>query len=284
MKRRVIILLAGVASLAWAAEAAAQPQPQPPQQRPAGVGQPAPGREHRADHPGQASGAHPPPPGQAGGQPRFDRTPRMPPSAAVSSPGAPPQVQHRPGDFAHRAPNLPPAGGPPQTVHPPGAGPHPAPQTIRPPGVAPPQAPGVRRPSGVPQLGDWNRALRGVDRDAAARAWREGHRDWDRQSPWRRDRDWWRGSAAFRLFLGPRLGFFFIPELGYVSAPPEFEHRAWRAGERLPRWFWRYVVEDYWTYGLPAPPYGCAWVWVGHDVALIELDDGYILDLVRNVW
>jgi Ni/Co efflux regulator RcnB len=43
-------------------------------------------------------------------------------------------------------------------------------------------------------------------------------------------------------------------------------------------------VRDFWRYGLPAPPNGCVWVWVGQDVALIDLDDGYILDIIPNVW
>jgi hypothetical protein len=35
---------------------------------------------------------------------------------------------------------------------------------------------------------------------------------------------------------------------------------------------------------LPPPPYGCVWVWLNGDVALIDRSDGYILDIARNVW
>ncbi|MDE2357572.1 MAG: RcnB family protein [Alphaproteobacteria bacterium] len=75
-----------------------------------------------------------------------------------------------------------------------------------------------------------------------------------------------------------------MPDFGYVAVPPQYQMRYWRAGDTLPVWFWRYVVRDYAAYGLPPPPDGCAWVWVDDDVALIDLDDGYILDIVHNLW
>ena len=145
-------------------------------------------------------------------------------------------------------------------------------------------APAMRPPRGTPQLGGWTRDLRGSDRDRAGRQWRQSHRDWDHSAPWRRNHDWWRRSSAFRLFLGPRIGYFFIPELGYYAVPSEYVHRYWHAGEYLPQWFWRFEVRDYWNYGLPEPPYGCIWVWVDNDIALIDASDGYILDIVHNVW
>jgi Ni/Co efflux regulator RcnB len=114
--------------------------------------------------------------------------------------------------------------------------------------------------------------------------WRQQNRGWDSGAVWRGNRDWWRGDRGFRLFSGLRAGFFFVPELGYVSAPREYWGRQWRAGGYLPRWFWRYEVRDYWRYGLPQPPYGCAWIWVNNDVALVDLSDGYILDIEYNIW
>lgn len=141
-----------------------------------------------------------------------------------------------------------------------------------------------RPPAGIPRLGDWNRNLQGADRDRARFEWRQRHNDWDRDAPWRRDRDWWRGNRAFRHFYGPRLGFFFVPAFGYVAVPPAYQYAYWIPGQYLPQWFWRYTVNDYWNYGLPAPPYGCAWVWVDNDIALIQLSDGYILDIVHNAW
>lgn len=130
----------------------------------------------------------------------------------------------------------------------------------------------------------WSRGLHGPDRDRAGRDWRDQHRNWDRNSPWRRDPNWWRHDRGFRRYLGPRLGFFFIPDLGYYAVPSMYEQRYWTVGEYLPNWFWRFEVRDYYRYGLATPPDGCAWVWVDDDVALIDLSDGYIIDIVHNLW
>ena len=173
-------------------------------------------------------------------------------------------------------------------------------RTTRPRDVAPrparPESPrpgngGGRRPPATserlqarPALGAWNRPASLAERNQAGQGWRQAHRGWDNQTVWRQNQNWWRSDRAFRLYSGVRAGFFFIPELGYVSAPPEYERHYWPAGDTLPRWFWRYTVGDYGRYGLPTPPYGCAWVWVDDDIALIDLSDGYILDVVRNVW
>jgi len=81
-----------------------------------------------------------------------------------------------------------------------------------------------------------------------------------------------------------RSGYFFFPSFGYVQVPSQYRTRNWAIGGFLPNWFWRYTVQDYWRYGLPAPPPGCAWVWLDHDIALIDLSDGYIIDMARNVW
>ncbi len=126
--------------------------------------------------------------------------------------------------------------------------------------------------------------MRGTARVQAGQQWRQAHAGWDQGAAWRRDRNWWRGNSAFRLFVGARSGFFFIPAIGYVSVPVAYRQHEWRPGEYLPRWFWRYEVRDYWSYGLPQPPYGCAWVWVNNDVVLIDTSDGYILDIDYNVW
>ena len=144
--------------------------------------------------------------------------------------------------------------------------------------------PNVHRQPAPPPLADWSRTVRGPDRDQAAQQWRQGHHDWDSRTPWRGNTDWWRGDSGFRLFSGARIGFFFIPEMGYVSVPQEYQHHYWRAGDTLPNWFWRYQVRDYDRYGLPQPPDGCVWVWLDGDVALMDTSDGYILDIVHNLW
>ena len=140
------------------------------------------------------------------------------------------------------------------------------------------------RPAKVQVLAGWSRPAAGPAQAQAGQQWRSAHTGWDSGARWRGDSNWWRGDAGFRLFRGVRVGFFFIPELGYVSAPAEYRDRHWNAGDQLPNWYWRYQVRDFWNYGLPQPPDGCAWVWVGNDVALIDASDGYILDIDHNAW
>jgi len=309
VKRNLLIAAAAACLVLPSAGFADQaPQNAPP-------GQPEqPGQQHpRRARPQQNSqapqtGQPTPRPGQPGLQGRPGRggaPPRTqpPPSAPVirqTAPGpqgpairrAPTERRTQPRTQAPPAVVAPPTGGQPyvRRPQPPAVTPTiPARPQARPGERAAPQMPGVRRPAlrpprGTPQLGGWTRDLRGPDRDYAGREWRQSHRDWDRNAPWRRSQDWWRHSRAFRSFFGPRLGFFFIPELGYYAVPSDYEHRYWVAGQYLPQWFWQFEVRDYWNYGLPEPPYGCVWVWVDNDVALIDASDGYILDIVHNVW
>lgn len=150
--------------------------------------------------------------------------------------------------------------------------------------VRAPAAPMVRPPANVPALSGWNRGVSGPARVQAGQQWRRQHTGWDSHTVWRQNPNWWRGNSAFRLYVGVRGGYFFIPGLGYISVPTQYRARHWRAGDTLPGWFWRYQVRDYWNYGLPRPPDGCIWVWVNNDVALIDASDGYILDIEHNVW
>jgi len=149
----------------------------------------------------------------------------------------------------------------------------------RPSAVRPPPAP--RAP---PALSGWNRNVRGQQRAEAGQQWRGQHRNWDQNAPWRGNHDWWRSYSSFRLFSGVRTGFFFFPDYGYIAAPQAYRDHHWQAGDYPPRWFWRYSVKDYASYGLPRPPNGCMWVWLNGDVALIDRSDGYILDIVEDLW
>ena len=142
----------------------------------------------------------------------------------------------------------------------------------------------MQPPAHHPALAHWNRSVSGPARSQASQQWRQANSGWDSHALWRRDTDWWRSNSAFRLFGGARVGFFFIPEVGYVSVPAQYRAHYWRSGDQLPNWFWRYEVRDYWNYGLPQPPDGCMWVWVDNNVALIDASDGYILDIVHNAW
>ncbi len=146
------------------------------------------------------------------------------------------------------------------------------------------QAGGGRGSQAPPPLTGWDRNARGPARAELGQQWRSQHHDWDRSAPWRSNRNWWRGDSAFGQFSGPRIGFFFFPGFGYIAAPPQYRNHYWRAGDDLPSWFWRYRVSQYWRYGLPTPPDGCSWIWLDGDVALVDLSDGYIVDLVSNAW
>ncbi|MEI9963481.1 MAG: RcnB family protein [Caulobacteraceae bacterium] len=126
--------------------------------------------------------------------------------------------------------------------------------------------------------------MKGPARAQLGQQWRGQHPNIDRNAPWRGNSNWWRSDPGFRQFTGARAGFFFFPNLGYIAAPAQYRNHTWRAGDNLPSWFWRYTVSDYGRYGLPEPPDGCAWIWLNGDVALVDLSDGYIIDLVANVW
>ncbi|HEY0648937.1 RcnB family protein [Phenylobacterium sp.] len=153
----------------------------------------------------------------------------------------------------------------------------------RPPGQARVQPPAVAPPAAL-SLGEWRAPARGPARDRAGQQWRQEHQSWDRYATWRRSPDWWRSDSGFRLFVGPRVGFFFVPQVGYVRVPRQYRNHHWREGEYLPRWFRAYTVSHYERYGLPRPPRGCVWIWLNGDVALIDRSDGYILDIARNAW
>ena len=56
-------------------------------------------------------------------------------------------------------------------------------------------------------------------------------------------------------------------------------HR-WIVGEYLPAFFWTYAIADYDSYGLPPPPDGCGYVWLNGQIAIIDLGDGYVVDVV----
>jgi len=143
-----------------------------------------------------------------------------------------------------------------------------------------------------PQTGRWNPQVeQRFDRRGnpdqwgqARHDWRSAHSDWDRSTYWRQNRDWWRGRAEFRGYVGPRDGFWFIPGIGYYQAPQEYWGRHWGYGDYLPRYFWQYQVYSWADYGLPPPPWGCAWVWIDGGVALIDLSDGYILDVEYGLY
>jgi Ni/Co efflux regulator RcnB len=229
------------------------------QQAPQGGGPQGGGPKGRG--PAQAAQPAPQPQPQPA-QPRQARPDRQPTRQPPVQQRAPqPQAQPRP-PFQASGPRGPVQQSAPQ---------HPAAQP------SPPRGP-------VASLGAWHAPARGPERTRANQQWRQQNSGWDRSAPWRRSPTWWRGDPGFSLFVGPRIGFFFVPGLGYRDMPALYRDRHWRAGDYLPGMFRAYVVADYRRYGLPRPPFGCVWIWLNGDVALIDRSDGYILDVVTNVW
>ena len=129
-----------------------------------------------------------------------------------------------------------------------------------------------------------NQTARAATHVQQATQWRSTNPNWNSRTLWQRDPNWWHGNASFSNYNGVRLNFFFAPGYGYYSVSQQYQGRRWHPGEYLPSFFLRYVVRNYRSYGLPAPPDGASWVWVNTSVLLVDRDDGYILDEVDNVW
>jgi Ni/Co efflux regulator RcnB len=70
----------------------------------------------------------------------------------------------------------------------------------------------------------------------------------------------------------------------HFNVPDQYYGRPWGRGEYLPRFFFSYRVYDPDYYDLPYPPYGCAWMFVGEDAVLVDLDTGEVLDVVYGVF
>ena len=60
----------------------------------------------------------------------------------------------------------------------------------------------------------------------------------------------------------------------------------WRFGMYLPYLFWtrNYWITNYWNFGLSQPPYGYIWVREGNNALLINEQDGYILQVIYNIF
>ncbi len=135
--------------------------------------------------------------------------------------------------------------------------------------------------------GDNNRGgeNRGADRGNDHRG--DDHRGDDR---WRDDHRGDRGhfdfhgDQRFHDYSGVRIGFYFAPGRGYYHVPDQYYGHRWGRGEYLPRFFFSYRIYDPDYYDLPYPPYGCAWMFVGEDAVLVDLDTGEIVDIVYGVF
>ena len=101
--------------------------------------------------------------------------------------------------------------------------------------------------------------------------------DWDDRKDWSwRDRDhddWrWRSQNRYR-------GWDYRPPVGFYS-------RSWVFGDLLPRSWWApdYQIVQWWSYGLPRPPYGSQWIRVGDDALLIDRYTGRVCRVVYDVF
>jgi Ni/Co efflux regulator RcnB len=230
-----------------------------------------PGEDHNSSQPQHGGPQHPGPhPGGPQGQPQ---------GHPQGHPQAPPQgqAQHGWGGQPQGRPQGQPQG---QVQH--GWG-----------GQPPGGRPGVGQPANRgPQAGHWNPQVeQHFDRRAnpgqwaqTRNDWRGAHSGWNHTVIWGSNHDWWRGRSEFRGYAGPRVGFWFIPGVGYYQAPQAYWGRHWGYGDYLPQMLWQYQVNDWADYGLPPPPWGCAWVWIDGGVALIDLSDGYVLDVEYGLW
>ena len=115
---------------------------------------------------------------------------------------------------------------------------------------------------------------------------REGYRNagWNRD---RHGRDWYdRYRVDHFRFDGDRYYARQRFTIGYYYAPWGYTTRLWACGDRLPQSYYggRYVVDDYYNYDLYTPSYATAWVRVGDDALLIDMENGEVLDVVADLF
>ncbi|MGH6963026.1 MAG: RcnB family protein, partial [Phenylobacterium sp.] len=119
--------------------------------------------------------------------------------------------------------------------------------------------------------GDWNR--RGGD-----------HNDWNRNGWDRRDdrgRPHWQQGRYPPVYRSHQRYRY-----GYYRPPVGFYAHSWLFGEILPRgWYGSdYLLNDWWSYGLPYPPLGYDWVRVGNDALLIDSYSGRVVQVVQDIF
>lgn len=122
----------------------------------------------------------------------------------------------------------------------------------------------------------------------------------DGRYDYRRDgRRWDHDRYDHRRFDGRRFDerrFFHTPRYDYGHSkrfyggayyrPHGYRHYSWHRGDYLPRAYYapRYVVRDYGSYRLYAPPRGHHWVRVGDDVVLAAIASGLVVGVVGNLF
>lgn len=145
--------------------------------------------------------------------------------------------------------------------------------------------------------GDHN-GYRGGDRGGEPGQWSGDHRQWngDHRGDRGGDRNGWRGdhrappSGNHARWSPGRYPHAYHSSHRYhwrsYRTPPGFYVHSWAYGEILPQaWFSPdYVIEDWWDFGLPEPPYGYDWVRVGDDALLIYEGSGEVVQVVRDLF
>ncbi|HEY1448974.1 MAG TPA: RcnB family protein [Caulobacteraceae bacterium] len=94
--------------------------------------------------------------------------------------------------------------------------------------------------------------------------------------------DWWHGHHGFDHYHGHRVGFWFAPGWGYYQVDPQWYGYYWDVGVVVPYDLRGYYVSDPYEYGLPPAPYGCAWIFLGDQIVLIDLQSGQILQIAGS--
>jgi Ni/Co efflux regulator RcnB len=106
---------------------------------------------------------------------------------------------------------------------------------------------------------------------------RNNRQDWNRGG-YRNNNNW---SNYQRNFRSPQRyrGPSYVRPRGWYS-------QRWTFGQFLPSLFWtsNYWINDYYYYGLQAPPPGTVWVRDGFDAILIDRYDGQIIQVVYDVY
>ena len=98
------------------------------------------------------------------------------------------------------------------------------------------------------------------------------------------NRFWWRGRPEFAGYVGVRPGFWFIPGHGYIRPDPRWYGYSWQVGGFVPSIFWNYVVPNPYIYGLAPAPFGFRYIYLGHNVVLMNVHNGRIVRVMANVY
>jgi Ni/Co efflux regulator RcnB len=151
-------------------------------------------------------------------------------------------------------------------------------------GLSPLLQHGAVQPDRPTALTAWMGSNNTPQRAHLAAVWRSQNHDLDKHAPWKHGGDWWKGRPGFKGYHGHRHHHRFIPDIGYVELSDDCSLDTLAIGAFAPRCMLTYTVADWASYGLPPPPGGCEWVWLDGAIALVQISDGYIIEIVPQVF